>query len=196
MVVDDERGLVYISQEDVGVWRADADLKPFRPVLVDKVAEFGVPATYDPETEECVPGADPGYGGKHLHADAEGLSIYHQAHGKGYLIASSQGDSTYAVYDRVPGNDYLGEFRIGDGPIIDGTQDTDSFYVTNVPVAQFRKGVMVVQDGDNTPHQLDENGEARESTNFKFVPWESVATAFPKHLKIDTTGWNPRGALR
>lgn len=167
MVVDEERGLVYISQEGVGVWRAGADLRSFSPVLFDKVKEFGVPGTYDPETEECEPGADPGYGGTHLRADVEGLSLYRRDDGKGYLIASSQGDSTYAVYDRVPGNRYLGQFRVGDGPTIDGTQETDSFFVTNVPVAQFTKGLMVVQDGENTPHVLDENGEVRDSTNFK-----------------------------
>jgi 3-phytase len=192
MVVDEERGLVYISQEGVGVWRAGADLRSFSPVLFDKVREFGVPGTYDQETEECVPGPDPGYGGTHLRADVEGLSIYRRDDGRGYLIASSQGDSTYAVYDRAPGNRYLGQFRVGDGPTVDGTQDTDSFFVTNVPVGRFTKGLMVVQDGDNTPHVLDENGEARVSTNFKFVPWQNVANAFPKPLRIDTDGWHPR----
>lgn len=192
MVVDEERGLVYISQEGVGIWRAGADLRSFAPVLIDKVREYGVPGVYDPETDECVAGPDPGYGGTHLSADVEGLSIYHRADERGYLIASSQGDSTYAVYDRVPGNRYLGQFRVGDGPAIDGAQNTDSFFVTNVPVAQYTKGLMLVQDGDNTPHEVDENGEVREGTNFKYVPWESVATAFPTDLRIDTEGWHPR----
>ena len=192
LAVDDQRGLVYISQEGVGIWRADADLRPFTPVLVDKVREFGVPATYDAQTDECVAGPDPGYGGTHLRADVEGLSIYHRAGGKGYLIASSQGDSTYAVYDRVPCNRYLGQFRVGAGSSVDGTENTDSFFVTNVPVGQFRKGLMLVQDGDNTPHEVDGNGEVREGTNFKYVPWESVATAFPTDLRIDTEGWDPR----
>ncbi|WP_033291759.1 phytase [Amycolatopsis jejuensis] len=192
MAVDEDRGLVYLAQEGVGIWRARADLKSFEPVLIDKVKEYGVPATYDAAKRKCVPGTDPGYGGKHLRADVEGLSIYHRGDGKGYLIASSQGDSTFAVYDRVPDNDYVGQFRIGDGPSVDGTQNTDSFFVTNVPVGQFRQGLMVVQDGDNTPHQVDENGKVRTSTNFKYVPWEAVANAFPKHLKIDPDGWHPR----
>jgi 3-phytase len=192
MVVDEDRGLVYISQEGVGVWRANANLVSFAPVLVDKVREFGVPATYDAASDECVAGPDPGYGGTHLSADAEGLTIYHRADGKGYLIASSQGDSTYAVYDRKPGNAYLGSFRVGGGPI-DPTENTDSLFVTNVPVGDFEHGLLLVQDGHDTPDVLGPDGRVRESTNFKLVPWENVATSFSSPLKIDTDGFDPRG---
>ncbi len=42
--------------------------------------------------------------GGNLAADVEGLTIYHVDHNTGYLIASSQGDDTYAVYTREAGN--------------------------------------------------------------------------------------------
>lgn len=43
------------GQEDVGIWQMPADLRG-KPVLVDKVREYGVPGTYDEESEECAPG--------------------------------------------------------------------------------------------------------------------------------------------
>ncbi|RDI19366.1 phytase [Lentzea flaviverrucosa] len=193
MVVDTDRGVVYVSQEGVGIWRMDADLSPFQPKLIDKVREFGVPATYDAETDECVAGTDPGFGGKNLSADAEGLTIYQRSGGRGYLIASSQGDSTYAVYDREGTNRLIGSFRIGDGKHgIDSTQNTDSLFVTNSRVGSFKKGLLLVQDGNNTP-DVTVGGEVRENTNFKFVPWENVARSFSPALAIDTEGHDPRG---
>lgn len=45
MVVD--RGTLYAAQEDVGIWRLRADLTS-RPVLMDKVREYGRQDTYDP----------------------------------------------------------------------------------------------------------------------------------------------------
>nr|WP_256557558.1 phytase [Lentzea sp. HUAS12] len=192
MVVDKERGLVYISQEGVGIWRAGADLVSFAPVLIDKVREYGVPATYDAESDECIAGANPGYGGARLSADVEGLTIYNREDGKGYLIASSQGDSTYAVYDRKPANTYIGSFKVGGSATIDSTENTDSLFVTNLAVGDFEHGLLLVQDGNDTPDILGGDGEVRESTNFKFVPWENVAHSFSTPLKIDTDGFDPR----
>ncbi|MFE6847485.1 phytase [Streptomyces sp. NPDC057686] len=99
MVVDPADGTLYAGQEDVGIWRMRADLTS-APVLVDRVREYGVPATYDENTEECTPGADPGFGGRRLSADVEGLTLVDEGDGDGYLMASSQGDNTFAFYDR------------------------------------------------------------------------------------------------
>jgi hypothetical protein len=44
---------------------------------------------------------------------------------------------------------------------------------------------------ENTLAQDNEELENR-STNFKFVPWENVAKAFPEPLLSDPTGYNPR----
>ncbi|MCP2166431.1 phytase [Goodfellowiella coeruleoviolacea] len=63
-----------------------------------------------------VGGADPGFGGRHLSADVEGLTLCRGgADDEGYLIVSSQGDSTYAVDERADDSDYLGSFRVGPG---------------------------------------------------------------------------------
>ncbi|MEV1176695.1 phytase [Nonomuraea sp. NPDC049784] len=191
MVVDAQTGTLYAAQEDVGIWRISGDLTG-SPVLIDRVREYGVPATYDAATEECVAGADPGYGGHNLTADAEGLTIYYGRDGKGYLIASSQGDDTFAVYDRRGKNAYLGSFRVGESGGIDGVQGSDGTMVINVPLGRrFPKGLFVTHDGANTPEASDPEGEVRENTNFKYVKWDDIARRLG--LDIDLTGWNPRG---
>jgi 3-phytase len=193
MVVDDENDALFIGQEDVGIWRASLDDRRPSLRLVDKVREFGVPydRVFDPEEEEftCTLrfDRDPGFGGKHLSADAEGVAIYKASHDGGYLIASSQGDSTFAVYERRGQNRFLGSFQIGDGPRIDGVQHSDGAAVINVPLGSaFPRGLFVTQDGENTPAAVDAEGEAREQTNFKLVPWPAIANAFSRPLEIDT----------
>ncbi|MFI6902343.1 phytase [Nonomuraea sp. NPDC050394] len=167
MVVDRGRDVLYAAQEDVGIWRLPADLSG-EPVLVDKVKEYGRQDTYDPETEECLPGEDRGHGGEHLAADAEGLTIWYGKGGAGYLLASSQGDNTFSAYRREGRNAYLGSFRVGTGRGIDATEHSDGAMVVGEPLGRFREGLLVVHDGQNTPA----DGE-RENTNFKFVPWDA-----------------------
>ncbi|MEI5526036.1 phytase [Streptomyces brasiliscabiei] len=172
MVVDPATGTLYAGQEDIGIWRLRADLTG-KPVLVDRTREYGVPGTYDEETEECAPGADPGYGGKRLSADVEGLTLYQERGGDGYLLASSQGDDTFALYDREvgEGNEYEGGFRIGAAsPVLDSVEECDGAAVLNAPLGhRYPRGLLVVQDGHETPGVPDGEGGTRTGTGFKFV---------------------------
>ncbi|MFI6798598.1 phytase [Streptosporangium canum] len=184
MVVDQQTDVLYAAQEDVGIWRMRADLTG-PPTLMDKVRDYGVPATYDPATEECTPGVDPGYGGQRLSADAEGLTIYYRDNQKGYLLASSQGDNTFAAYRKEGSNAYLGQFRVGTHNGVDGVEHSDGSTVLNVPLGDFDEGMFIAHDGANTPAVPD-----RENTNFKFVGWEGIADGLD--LDVDTDGWDPR----
>jgi 3-phytase len=66
------------------------------------------------------------------------------------LIASSEGDNSYAVYTRTGDNAYLGAFRIVDGKGIDGSSDTDGIDVTTANLGSaFPRGLFVAQDGSN-----------------------------------------------
>ncbi|MEV8550104.1 phytase [Streptomyces glaucescens] len=167
MVVDPADGTLYAGQEDVGIWRIDAALTG-TPVLIDKVREYGVPGTYDEETEECAPGTDPGFGGTHLSADVEGLTLVTEADGDGYLLASSQGDNTFVAYDRerAEHNEYENTFRIAAASAtLDGSEVCDGAAALNAPLGtRYPKGLLVVQDGEETPGDGD-----REATGFKFV---------------------------
>jgi 3-phytase len=180
MVVDPATGTLYAGQEDIGIWRLRADLTG-RPVLVDKVKEYGVPGTYDEETEECVPGTDPGYGGKRLSSDVEGLTLLQERDGDGHLLASSQGDDTFALYDREVSedNEYEGGFRIGAAtPTLDGVQECDGAAVLNAPLGRrYPRGLLVVQDGQETPAVPDGDGGTRTATGFKFVDLGDVVDA-------------------
>ncbi|GAB3112917.1 phytase [Streptomyces calidiresistens] len=193
MAVDREKRVLYAGQEDVGLWRVRVDGGKFgKPKLIDRVREYGVPWTYD-EEEECVlhTDQDPGFGGRSLSADAEGVTIYQAGKGAGYVIVSSQGDDTFAVYRRTGGNEYVGSFAITDGPVTDGVRHSDGATVVNVPLGRdFPMGLLVTHDGEATA----EPGRDAAATNFKFTPWEAVATAFPVPLTIDTGSFNPRDA--
>lgn len=192
MVIDGLHGVLYAAQEQVGIWRISfTNGLGSKPKLIDKVRSYGQPyeRTWVAEDEEyaCEFKDEPGFGGTVLTADAEGLAIYPGKFGKGYLLASSQGDSTFAVYQRDGENTYLGGFQAVDDGKIDGAQHCDGAAVTNYALgADFPNGLLVLHDGENTPDALDESGEARANTNFKFVPWPSVANAFDKPLSIDT----------
>ncbi|MFE1251431.1 phytase [Streptomyces sp. NPDC058735] len=180
MVVDPADGTLYAGQEDVGIWRIPAALTG-EPVLIDKVREFGVTGVYDEETEECAAGADPGYGGERLAADVEGLTLFQEADGDGYLLASSQGDSTFALYDREVGedNEYEGGFRVGAASAaLDGSEECDGAAVLNAPLgSRFPNGLLVVQDGSETPEVPDGEGGTRTATGFKFVDLGDVVDA-------------------
>ncbi|MFJ9038888.1 phytase [Streptomyces sp. NPDC102406] len=175
MVVDPADGTLYAGQEDVGIWRLRADLTG-TPKLVDKVREYGVPGTYDEATEECVAGADPGFGGKHLTADVEGLTLVAQEDGDGLLLASSQGDNTFAAYDREVSddNEYEGGFRITPASAtLDGSEECDGAAALDAPLGRrYPHGLLVVQDGHDAPGDPE-----RASTNFKFVDLGEVTDA-------------------
>ncbi len=126
-VVDDRTGQLYVAEEDVGLWRFDAD--PSAPVTATAIAKVD---------------------GKTLVADAEGLALAPSGRNGGYLVVSSQGDNAYTLY-RLPGVTYAGRFRIGGGAI-DGTSDTDGIELMlgNFGPA-YPQGLLVAQDGDNAP---------------------------------------------
>lgn len=148
-VVDDLTGIAYIGEEEHGIWKMPARAGGFEEkTLLDSV-----------ESDR-------------LTADVEGLDIYRTGEGGAILVASSQGDYTYAFYDLNDGDRYLGSVRIADSPgsEIDGAEETDGLSVSSVNLGPgFEQGVLVVQDGFN---RLPE-----ENQNFKLVPWSSVAAA-------------------
>jgi 3-phytase len=179
MVVDRRTATLYAAQEDVGIWRLDADLAAGPGLLIDRVREYGVPATFDEVTEECIAsGPDPGYGGPNLAADAEGLTIAHGRGRDGHLLASSQGDSTFVVYDRVVDggapNRVLGRFRVGDGPTVDAVDESDGAAVVTDRVPGFPGGLLVLHDGAETPTVPGPDGEPRPATNFSYVALDDV----------------------
>ncbi|MDD1462208.1 phytase, partial [Dolichospermum sp. ST_sed2] len=174
MVVDQETGFLYIGQEDVGIWKFNAEPNSSSTgKLIEKVKAEG---------------------GKNLTADVEGLTIYYGKNGTGYLLASSQGDNSFAAYTREGNNDFLGRFGVGNNGTIDSVQESDGADVINLPLGpNFPFGVFITQDGSNDPATIVNNENI--SSNFKLVPWENIANVFPKALNIDTSSYDPRNPV-
>jgi 3-phytase len=133
MVIDEKSRTLYAAQEDVGIWRIPLRTNGFgTPQLVDEVRSFGVPQKYNPETEECEQdGPDPGFGGKWLEADAEGLTIADDV-----LLASSQGDSRFVAYRKADMKP-IRDFKVRDVEHSDGAD-----------VVTGRLNLLVVHDGE------------------------------------------------
>ena len=158
-VVDYVTGDLYIGEELEAIWKY----------------------SIEPETGDKRVKVD----SEHFEPLVEGLTIYYADEKTGYLLASSQGDSSYSVYRREGKNEYLGSFRIGGGGIRE-VSHTDGIDVSNVPLgAMFPKGVLVAQDS------FSDKG----NQNFKLVPWERIAESFKPALAVET-GWSLRDVGR
>jgi 3-phytase len=125
-VADEATDALYITEENVGLWRYG--LNPAAGAVRTLV-------------QPVAPGV--------LVADAEGLTILEDGAAR-YLIGSSQGDSTFPVW-RIDGAApvYAGRFVVRDGAV-DRVTGTDGLDALGGPVGDaFPEGVVVVQDDIN-----------------------------------------------
>lgn len=138
-VADDELGHFYLGEENVAIWKYGAE----------------------PEAGDARTPVDKVHPDGHLVSNIEGLTIAYGKNGAGYLIASSQGNSTYVVYRREQGNQYVKTFKLVAGAGIDDVSETDGIDCTTASLGPaFPQGVFVAQDGAN------DNG----NQNFKLAP--------------------------
>ena len=155
-VADDASGLLFVAEEDVGLWRLSAE--PDGGPAMTMVARI----TENPALKD----------------DMEGVGLYDLGDGRGYLVASSQGNDSYAVFRREGDQAYLGSFIVvADGQRgIDGVSETDGLDVTSRNLGPgFEHGAMIAQDGRNVL--------PGENQNFKYVPWTSIADALGLELR-------------
>ena len=158
-VVDDRSATLYIAEEDFGIWKFRAWGDPLsRGQVLARVGQYD------------------------LEDDLEGMAIMHLPDGGGYLLVSSQGNDSYAVFDLAVPNRWLGRFQIVASEAgIDGVTSTDGIEVMAAAMGQYQQGLVVVQDDKNTQPQGNQN--------FKLVNWGLVAALmgldrFPQ--------WDPR----
>jgi 3-phytase len=149
-VADDTTGILYVAEEDIGLWRISAEPNGGAvPVRVDTVEA-----------------------NSRLKDDLEGVGLYDLGNGRGYLVVSSQGNNSYAVYRREGDHAYLGSFSIVADAAkgIDGVSETDGLDVTSANLGPgLEHGALVAQDGRNVLPV--------ENQNFKIVPWAAIAQA-------------------
>lgn len=144
IVADDFHAKVYFGEENKALWKYNAE----PDAANDREKVISVTDT-------------------NMKDDFEGVTIYDSGEGNGYVILSSQGNNSYAVFDRVT-NTYLKSFCIKDS-IVDGTFDTDGIDVTSIALGEkYPKGLFVAQDGANT------KGKDSVNQNFKIVDWRKI----------------------
>ncbi len=148
MVADNELGYLYVGEEAGGVWK--------------------LRITPNDSTRQLIPQSNAE--NPQIVYDIEGLSIYASTETTGYLLASIQGNFSYAVYEREGDNRYLGSFKIIPTEQMDGAEETDGLDVISEPLgANFPQGLLVVQDGFNY------DGEILQAQNFKYISWAEIA---------------------
>lgn len=149
-VADDAASTLFVGEEDSTLWRFGAEPKASsRGTAVDTVEK-------NPSIKD----------------DIEGMGLYDLGEGRGYLVVSSQGNDTYAVYRREGKQEYLGSFAVVANPAkgIDGISETDGLDVSSANLGPgFEHGAMVAQDGRNVLPV--------ENQNYKYVPWTAIAEA-------------------
>ena len=144
-VFDDENETIFISREgDKGI------LKAF------SVKGFKYLQDVDSRAGEIV-------------GDPEGVSIYKTSNKEGYLVVSSQGNSTFNLYNRNIPYQYVDTFMILGAQGIDEVRDTDGIDVTSTALPGYPKGMMVVQDGFNT----NQKGKLFNQ-NFKYISFKDI----------------------
>lgn len=146
-VADDAERRLFIGEENVGLWTLPAD----------------------PDNEAKLTSVDT-VRSQYLQDDVEGVGIYAMPDRQGYLVVSSQGNDSYAVYDRIAPYAYRGSFRViaNAKTGIDGSSETDGLEVSSANLGgEFANGLFIAQDGRNIM--------PTENQNFKLVPWQSIA---------------------
>ena len=144
--VDDATGALYISQEDVAIWRYD--LTASTGLVPPRVRFASV--------------------GPLLAPDIEGLAL-----ADGVLYASAQNvaaprSNWYSRFDATSGA-YLGSFRISEGTVSDDCDQTDGIDAYDGDLGpSFPDGLFVCQDGFN------EAPGSSGTQNFKFTPLNLV----------------------
>ncbi|KAJ4346916.1 uncharacterized protein N0V89_010849 [Didymosphaeria variabile] len=150
-VSDEEQGYLFLGEEPEGLWRYDAEPDGSSTGL--QIAKVG---------------------DGNLYADVEGVTLVPAKNSSsGYLFVSSQGRSTYLVYERAPPHAYVMQFTIVDNKEadIDHVSNTDGIAaVGNSLNNDFPKGLFVTHDDAN---ELVEGGTA-EQASFKLVSLEEI----------------------
>lgn len=140
-VADDEQKVLFIACEKDGIWKIGAEPHDrSAPLMIDRIENNG------------------------LRADIEGITVYREQGGRGYLIVSSQGNSRFNVYERLPPHRFIGSFCVR------GVRFTDGIDVTSEDCGgELSQGFFVCH-----------NGLAKKQCPVVLVPWADIARAIGK----------------
>jgi 3-phytase len=147
MVVDDESGMLYLGVEQDGIYYANLNSDTLKLNLIAESKDHNSSIVYD----------------------IEGLSLFKYKK-ETFLVASSQGNFTYAIFNTSKNCKYISSFSITENEI-DGAEETDGLDITAFSCGKkYPGGILVAQDGFNS-----DNGKP-VNQNFKIV---SLSKIFP-----------------
>jgi 3-phytase len=146
MVVDRQTQSLYVGEENTGIWQLSLNPDSDSKTLLEQSTDSNPNISYD----------------------IEGLTIYRNTD-VALLIASSQGNFSYAAFDLANDHEYIGSFKIIDGNVCDGVQETDGIEAIAADFGTgLEKGIFVAQDGFNY------DGDSLMSQNFKMVNMQEI----------------------
>lgn len=114
MCADDEKGVLYCSDERHAILKYRADPSEKNNDLIGK---FGL--------------------NDGIKGDREGLALYKKDNGTGYIVVSSQGNSTFKIYQREGDNLFLKTVKIKNVSETDGIDITSHPILPNFPTGLF-----------------------------------------------------------
>lgn len=156
VAVDDELGYVYVSDEEDAVRKFYADRALGKN---DEITAFAK--------------------GDGISGDREGIGIYKCSGGTGYLLVSSQGNSTVKVYPREGDNGDPTKHSLITTIDTENSRETDGLDVTSRPAGvNFPNGFLVTHDSPGK--------------RFRLYAWEDIAGDF---LSICPDGDKPSAIL-
>lgn len=154
-VADDVSQSLFLSEEELGLYRYDAE------------PDGGSSRT----TVDTVSG--------HLTADVEGVTIAY-GHSRNYLIVSSQGDSTFQVYDLEPPYTWRKSFTLTANGGVDAVSITDGIAVEwRYMGPLYPEGLFVAHDSENAGASV---------SNFKLVNAGAILGNRYELLELDVDG--------
>ena len=147
MVVDNETGTLYVGAENTGIWKL-----PIEP--------------NSKKEKQLIPSSTSA--NELIKFDIEGLSLL-KYNEQTFLLASSQGNYSYAILNLSDGYRYLTSFKITDSPSIYGVEETDGIDISVDSLGtRFPNGIFVAQDGYNF------DSDTLRPQNFKYVGIEKI----------------------
>jgi 3-phytase len=147
MVVDNETGTLYVGAENTGIWKLSiqSNSNNEKQLISSSTSE-----------------------NKFIKFDIEGLSLMNYDD-QTFLLASSQGNYSYAIFNLSDDDRYLSSFKIIGAHSIDGVEETDGIGVSMDSLSpKFPKGIFVAQDGYNF------YGDTLLPQNFKYVSMQQI----------------------
>jgi len=156
MTADDQLGYIYACEEGAAVRKFYADPSQEQD---EQIVAFAT--------------------GDGISGDREGVAVYGCVDGTGYILVSSQGNTTVKVYRREGDDGNPHKHSLLTTIKTNGSSETDGLDVTNRPTsAQFPKGFLITH---NSPGK-----------QFKLYAWEEIAKDY---LTTCTAGGPPQTAV-